>query len=490
MNALWQRPIARLRRRTLLSGALNGVGKVALPAMFAVLLYLSLCRLSPWARFLAPVSAAGLVSVLILAPILGAVFAWRSALYLAKWIDKTSGLEDRLASTVEWERLATRDPFQERCIDQFRLELGAGHWRLILPRTRPPRVLVTIGACLTMAGVIGFYLWQPMTALDREARQLVTLPKAVTVSAKNDLSNLRAEAHALADPELERMATDLSTLITNLDGGKIDRETTLSTLDRLRKEAKAVQGRVRAFADTSGPTGPLGALARALMSGDTEGGAQALGQLSRAVMAGELNVEDVQQLRSALTALGDLANGVDAAFAKNLHSAEHALAAGKFAEAGQLLAGAQAQFGALRPILAAQVAATKAQQTVSMLEHATQDPSSVAHKTNEADKETSLGSSGNPLLGDNEARGIQRATRYTDADLAEVPQTGPRLPVPAAISGKVLRELFESASKNATNQEIQQVVVAHRRVVEDRFRRDEIPEEYQAAVRAYFASLR
>src|SRR5207248_734350 len=123
---------------------------------------------------------------LLLAPILGAVFARRSALYLAKWIDKTSGLEDRLSSAVQWEGLATRDPFQDRCIDQLRLELGAGHWRLILPRTRPPRILVTLGACLAMAGVIGFYLWQPATALDREARQRVSLPKAVTASAKRD----------------------------------------------------------------------------------------------------------------------------------------------------------------------------------------------------------------------------------------------------------------------------------------------------------------
>jgi hypothetical protein len=66
---------------------------------------------------------------------------------------------------------------------------------------------------------------------------------------------------------------------------------------------------------------------------------------------------------------------------------------------------------------------------------------------------------------------------------------GPALEVPAAISGKVLRQLFDSTAASGRSQELKQVLIDHSRVVEDRFRHDEVPEEYQTAIRAYFALL-
>ena len=37
--------------------------------------------------------------------------------------------------------------------------------------------------------------------------------------------------------------------------------------------------------------------------------------------------------------------------------------------------------------------------------------------------------------------------------------------------------------------EAKRLLVDHDRVVEERFRRDEVPQEYEEAVRAYFAAL-
>src|SRR4051794_1374564 len=102
MSQPWERSIGALRRRAIAAGSFVTLGKIALPLAPVAALYLFATTRSPWARFLLPWFAGATALALVGAIVLGALWSRRSDVYLAKWIDMQSGLDDRLASAVAW----------------------------------------------------------------------------------------------------------------------------------------------------------------------------------------------------------------------------------------------------------------------------------------------------------------------------------------------------------------------------------------------------
>src|SRR5690242_18919735 len=137
----WTRAIRRLRRRAVVSSALDRFARLTVPVAFLALAFVGAAEISPWPRYLAPYFALALAVALAAGLAYGWAIGARSEGYLAKWIDLESKLEDRLASAVEWSRDQNPlDPFRKRCVEQLELELNAGRRKLVLPRTRPKRL--------------------------------------------------------------------------------------------------------------------------------------------------------------------------------------------------------------------------------------------------------------------------------------------------------------------------------------------------------------
>jgi hypothetical protein len=62
------------------------------------------------------------------------------------------------------------------------------------------------------------------------------------------------------------------------------------------------------------------------------------------------------------------------------------------------------------------------------------------------------------------------------------------LQLTGAWNGELMRQFFDSSS-TGISAEAKKLLVDHEQVVEDRFRRDDVPAEYRDAVRTYFAAL-
>ncbi len=495
MSQVWDPSISALRRRVLAAGALDTLGKVALPASLFALLYLGLTTVSPWARFFAPWVGGLLALSLVGATVAGLLRARHSDLYLAKWIDKESGLDDRLASAVEWSRLELLDSFQRRCIEQLSLQLGARRWALVLPRTMPERWPITFAALLVIACTPLVFLRRPHPPVERDAHSIAVLLHPVAKSAAQSAIALGAEAKASQDAELEKISTDLGQLLQNIDQGKSTREDSFRQLDRLR--AQISHGRPAAGAlarmTPSSERGPVGALSRALAGGDRAGTQAALGALSSALGKAELSSQQLDELRANLQALSELAKGTPGAGAElsgKIDAALEHVAAGDQAAAGQQLSEVQKGVHALDKALASVAAMRKAEGTIERVTRAlegageTAEPSGLraagGDGTQTAPPELTDQGGGAGLSG-------QKDGRVGGGPAA--PSAGPELAVRGTWNGKVMRQFFDSSSSAAGSEEVKKLLVEHERVVTNRLDRDEIPLEYQEAVRAYFAAL-
>jgi hypothetical protein len=86
--------------------------------------------------------------------------------------------------------------------------------------------------------------------------------------------------------------------------------------------------------------------------------------------------------------------------------------------------------------------------------------------------------------------GAQAVSEHGSTKLGSNEPSSSDLRIQGIWNGKAVRQLFESSSSATANDEARRLFVEHERVVEDRFRHDDVPGEYQEAVRAYFAALR
>jgi hypothetical protein len=494
MRRPWDAPIARLRRRALASAALGALGRGLFPAAPAALVFVVATRLSPWARFFAPELLAAGVAFLGLMAFVAALRARRSTLYFAKWIDVESKLEDRLASSVEWDGLATRDEFQQRCIDQLAVEVAARKRPLVLPATRP-RGLGQMGVALLFVVVAAAVsLHEPTPELEPDATQKVKLPEKVAVAAKETAQKLTAEVTPLEDIQLAQMASDLSVLVQRLDAGALDRERSLAELERLRQKASRVAEPRTSLASSAGG-GSVGALARALASGDADAAKSAIDQVTSQLNAGTIPEAEVGQLKSLLGALAQLAETANAPdSASLLREASSRLAENDLPGAGKRLAAAKTALPALARPLAVSAAAERMAEVAQALERSL-GPGLAEGEVVTALKTPRTGAAAAPSLiaGQTSLTGTNGAGERSTAEHVNSappkPAAGDRqLQLAGVWNGRVLRDLFTDTGA-APSDEARRLLVEHERVAEERFLRDEIPGQYADAVRAYFAGL-
>src|SRR2546426_7709833 len=96
----WEAVIGQLRRRAVIAGVLSYLGRWLPGTALLALSLLGVTRYgswAPWARFLAPYLGAATLALLVVVALVGWRGSRKSAGYYAKWTDRESGLDDRLA---------------------------------------------------------------------------------------------------------------------------------------------------------------------------------------------------------------------------------------------------------------------------------------------------------------------------------------------------------------------------------------------------------
>jgi hypothetical protein len=494
MSYPWDPAIGRLSRRAIASSAIDAIGRVILPLALFSVVYLGATRLYPWTRFFVPaVSMAGGV-VVLLAALWGGWKGRHTRIYLAKWIDMTSQLEDRLTSAVDWGQLQTLDPFQKQCVDQLALQVRARAWPLVLPATRTRRLPIALASTAVMVTVGVIYLRRPQLIIDESARQKAVLPKQLVQAATQQASDLSSQSQALKDPELEQVTADLNTLLRDIDRGSSTKERSLASVERLRQKLEARGRKDNTLADLAArnDSGQVGALVRALVRGDTKGARELLAQLAQTLRADGLSENEMGDLEPLLRALGAVAKEVDPALAEQLNQAADKVHASDQQGAALRLTDASSKLSALARPLATNAAIRRAQVTTQAIEQALRDtaPGGAARASRAPEdsaaalQKAMLAAGVDSATGAGAAAGEHAIGKTPDNDA-----NGPSLNIPGKVRGQVMRQLFDANNTATASEEVKKVLVAHDHVIEDRFRHDEVPLEYQDAVRAYFAAL-
>lgn len=493
MSRPWDRGIRRLQRHIVLSGMVDALGRVLLPAVPVALAYLLATKSLPWTRFFAAYLGIVLLVVLIVTAIVGALASRRSELYCAKWIDVRNQLQDRLASSVEWSRLAAPDPFQQRCIEQFTLAVGARQVRLDLPSTRSPRLPVAVGCALALVAVAAVYVYRPASHIEQDARAKSTIPKTVAATVGKQVELLGQQASRIDDAELTRVSEELKTFLDVVDRGGTDRETTLRAIDKIRKQIAVANLRTSGLADLSksGLTGPVGALADAIGRGDTKGAHEALEQVKTALAQGGLSEDEVTNLGPLLAGLASVAEP-RSKLTEQLNEASRLAQNGNQPGAAKMLADASPQLGTLDRAIEARSALQRAEAALQKLQETLNpDPSAPAQKSTGPSEPTPNGkgtvsaSSGRDAI----SAGDQTVEERVLEPLLPAASDGADVSIKGIWNGKVMRSLFDSTDATTEGEAAKRILVDHERVVEDRFARDDIPLEYEDAIRTYFAAV-
>jgi hypothetical protein len=178
-------------------------------------------------------------------------------------------------------------------------------------------------------------------------------------------------------------------------------------------------------------------------------------------------------------------------------TAQH-LGAGEQAAAGQVLGKALSKLDTLQKPLAALEAARRAARVVGALEQVARetDAAKQAESMQSLADEGSEEGGSSRLLGSltAEPTGAISASTASDTERVTAPAPdgaakGGELQLSGNWNGRIIRQLFQSAPTASDAQAIRRVIVDHERVLEDRFRHDDVPPEYREAVRSYFAAL-
>jgi hypothetical protein len=481
-----------------LAGAFDWMGQVIRPVTPLALLYFVSTRFSPWTRFFAPYLGAALLLVILASLLVGAVRARRGNVYLAKSIDLASGLEDRLSSAVEWSSLATLDPFQKRCIEQLAMQVGARQWKLVIPPMEVAQWQWTAASALVLALLPAAYLRRPPAMMESNAREKVVMARPVLKAATDQALALGNDSVTLHDPEVEDLSKDLSAFIREIDHGAMNREASLDQLERLRQKMTKLQGRYggrRPALDAGGDAGPVGALARAILKGSSPGVVEALTAIASALKAGTLGEEESNDLQPMLEALAELTSDADAGAAKLLKDAARHLAARDAVAAAGELAMLKSHAAVFAQPLKRQAALNDAERTLRTLSQAL--TGAAADNPKQAGAGAGAGKEAQPrevtsdssASGEAATAGEQAGGDRFSSGKTPSPLGTNELAVKGVWKGRVMRQLFESPDGKAQSDEVKNLLIEHDRVAEERFRRDEIPPEYQDAVRAYFSAL-
>lgn len=487
MSRAWEGTIAGLRRRMMLAGALRSLERWLIGAVPLFALWLYLLRtptLGALARHYLPFVEVLALVVLAGTMLAGALVARRSDAYCAKWIDLESQLADRLASAVEWSGFGERDPFQARCIEQLELELRAKKVALKLPRTQPRRWPLAVALSLALAGAALITGRHPPVPVERDAKKTAKLPEALAPDANKAAEALERTAKTADDVALEKLTGDLSSVLRQLQEGSLDRERSLERLQAIEREAARLAGSVPVPSSRAG--GAVGALSRAMAGGDAAALGTALGDVAAALEAGSLDAEQLASLVPALDGLRQLANRspAGARLASSLAAAAEKAESGDLSGAGRELAQAKQELPKLSGALAAWSGARRTAQAAAALEPVIAESAASAggpEAASDSIARTQLQMAGASGAGASSAEEHPAQPRPNGSPTAPLQLSG-------AWNGELMRQFFES-SPNGVSAEAKKLLVEHEQVVEDRFRRDDVPAEYRDAVRTYFAAL-
>jgi hypothetical protein len=500
----WSAAIRRLKLRATWAGAIDELGRLAIPAAVLAILYFGLSRMSPWMRFFAPFVGALIAIMLLGAIVVGALRARRSEIYFAKWIDLESNLSDRLASAVEWSYLAELDRFQLRCVEQLILALNGGQLKLMIPRPRSSRQSLTFAACLVL-GAVGVIYWrQPAPSLERDARQKIKLAQPVLELAAKGTEAIKTSTDALHDEELAQMTTDLTSLVRDMDRGVLDRESSLGKFEQLRRQLASSQRKLAALRDLpSRIGGRVGRLAQALVSGNPTELKRATAELEAALGAGAVSDEELAQLEPVLAAMAALASEArDDELTGQLRDAARAARQGNGSAAAQALARAGDRLGAINRSLMMFATTRQISQMLDVLERGVREGTTASAQAAAGDANRAPGDRGGPRspAGAGSSPGTLSAGsggiaagegpgEHNPGTPPTEGAAGEDLKIQGTWNGAVVRQLFQAPGTTGASDEARRLLAEHERVAEDRFRHDDVPMEYQDAVRAYFAAL-
>ena len=505
MKRVWTPAIRQLQSRLKLVGMLDAFGRVVLVAAPVALALVVASRYVAWIRFFLPYAAGLLALVVLGAFVFGWLRARRSEIYCAKAIDLTSELHDRLACSVEWCDLPKPDPFQTGCIELFALELRAKRWQLKLPRTRPRLIVPTIGCTILLASAIAFHVRRPAPRVEVDARVAARLDGKQAEAARRVVEGLETDVNRLDDPQLMQVAHDLNVAVHELEQGSRDRQSALAQIDQLRQQALASERRLDKLGDSAAQaTGRTAELARELSRGDAGRAGAALERLIEPIRSGQLSEEEMGQLIPMVQALSEMARGVSEPDATHLAEAAKMFRAGEFAKGAEALSDAKAVLPLLQKSLSQAAASRKLEQTAQKLLRVL-DGSNPAAQSAVAQTATS----GIGQKDDGAGQNTPPPESFTDPGAADSisaggesgehgatalhgsdkPEKNPELQLQGVWNGKVMRQFFEDGDSAKSGEEASQLLVEHEKVIEERFRHDEIPFEYRDAVKAYFAVL-
>jgi hypothetical protein len=212
----------------------------------------------------------------------------------------------------------------------------------------------------------------------------------------------------------------------------------------------------------------------------------ALDRVEAALREGRVDGAEQARLTAALERMRRIAAGAPAggALASALAAAAEKLDGGDLQGAARAVTDARGALAPLGKPLARWAVAQRTEKAAAALEQvlgAAGAPAADPSTGNEALTHAQL-----QLSGSNGAGASAADDHPTQPPPRETP-TAP-LQLSGSWNGAVMRELFDSASPGLDDA-AKKVLVDHEQVVEDRFRRDDVPAEYRDAVRSYFAAL-
>jgi septal ring factor EnvC (AmiA/AmiB activator) len=288
------RVLRRVRRRLRLQALLDGVtvGLLCGAGLGALVLYLHGLGLFGRGGLALGGAAAGLI-------VLGAAL-WRltrplPAAQVAKRIDDTHGLHDRLGSALAFLAEPEPTPFMQAAIDDALAAAGRVDPRRAARLHRPRGIgyaAFVCALCLLLSQLRFPAKALPKPRFDAPPAKTLTLPADLLEQEREAVAELLDEAAESEDAELKELADQLKQLLDKLDEGELSRKEVFDKLAQIEKRLDGAAGDVEDFKKAMKQAGvelgksKLGKDAgKALEKGDLEKAKKELEKLAAAAQA-------------------------------------------------------------------------------------------------------------------------------------------------------------------------------------------------------------
>jgi hypothetical protein len=533
------REIARLRQRVVrveVSRALLDAGTVGVLLAGAALLVVQVVR----RPFLVGAVAGG--ALLLLSVVIGIVRGARNGrrtdIFLAKWLDLENKLEDRFASSYEFQSANDQNKFSQACVQSTLNLLAERNSPLALPALPVGggwwRPMAAMG--LVVAGMVVFQLARPTSATSLDARRRLRVPKTATQAAQAAADRLTA----INNPQLAQAANLVKNTLNKLDAGSATKAEALQNLTEAEQTVKAVQqallgNDIQLPELNSLPPGPIQDLVKSLNRKDLDGAIGALQKVAANAGAGALSSAETAALAEVLRQLEQVVAKQNPGLTGTIDRAVAALDKGKPGEAQDALSAVSKDLPKAKPQFDAGKAVREMIAQIDQMKKiaanngvppppagAPDDPTAVAAKAGQppgaGGKPGPLGKTDGPK---GDAGGPTQAVDGTDDIAPEAladairtgvtggvgsaqgqdirikgqvvdPAQGPLQHVAGNYQGKTLKQLVSTneGGTPADKAELKRLVATYSEVVQQRLVREEIPAAYAAPVRRYFDQVR